>query len=135
MKRRRRITLLSAATAANSPPASATAGVALTYSPTPGVAPAEVALVVRSTAGSGVMSVTGRLWVLGAAGVWLPYGAGADGTKGTVNLQSAIGETGTNEIRHAELIAGLLAFRRAYFEVTAIAGTSTAVTAELEFVG
>jgi NAD-specific glutamate dehydrogenase len=79
------------------------------------------------------MTATIRMWGYTTQGAWVPIGAGADGTKGVINLQAAIGESGTDVIRHAELMRHLFHFQRLYAEVAAIGGTSTAVTVEIEF--
>lgn len=124
--------LVEGATAGNSPPSGASAGQSLdnrVYGPP---YPQEVVVAVYSTAGSVTMTATVRLWgYLPVPGVWVPIGAGADATKGTINLQSAIGETGTDTIRHAELLRGLFIFSRVYAEITAIGGTSTAINVDL----
>jgi hypothetical protein len=128
------IELLASATATNSPPSGASAGIDTgdilrVFNTMPGTA----TLVLYSTAGSGTMTVTGRLWGYSSvgAGFWVPMGFGADATKGVINAASAIGETGTDTIRHAETVSLLGHFERLYFEITAIGGTSTAVTVKL----
>ena len=125
------IQLLDDATATNGAPSAASDGVALP--PRWGDATA----LVRSTAGSGTMSVTIKLWVYwdgsadgstDAVG-WYPLGTNSTAAdKGKLNEQSAIGETSADLIAHAERVVGLNAFTRAYAEVTAIAGTATAIS-------
>lgn len=89
-------------------------------------------LVVGSVAGYGTMDVTIRLWCYTSAlGMWIPIGVGADATKGTINNLTAMGETSANLIAHGETVSGLSAYERAYAEVVAISGTSTAVSAYL----
>lgn len=89
-------------------------------------------LQVISTAGTVTLSCTLRLrgWSPDQ-GKWLPLGPGADATKGTINLLSALGETGTDEIAHEETITGLRPFTRLDCEVVAIGGTDTAITVVL----
>lgn len=122
--------ILDAATATNSPPSGALAGVA---NPAASVnpLPTEVTVAVYSTAGSGVMTATIKLWgYLAAPGVWVPMGVGADTTKGTLNAGAAIGETTADKILHSERVVGLFSYDRVYAEVTAIGGTATAVTVD-----
>ena len=124
--------ILDAATATNSPPSGGSAGVSLASAAIGPPWPTTCTLLVRSTAGSGTMTVTIRLWGYAEdAAVWLPLGVGLDATKGTINAGAAIGETGSDVIRHCEPIANVFHFSRLYAEVTAIGGTSTAVTVEL----
>lgn len=121
------ITLLTAAIATTSAPSAATDGVAL-----PGLTDLAT-LFVYSTAGSGTMTVTTRLWGYNSqVAKWFPVGTGADATKGTINEGAATGETGTDVIAHAEPIQGLRAFQRVALQVTAIGGTNTAVSAVLD---
>lgn len=119
------IQLLTARTTTNGVPSLATAGVVLgdMWRTSP------AALLVASTAGSGTMTVTLRLWgysVVSAA--WHPLGTGADSTKGTINAGAACGETNTDSIAHIEIVDGLYGFERLYAEVTAIGGTATAIS-------
>ena len=119
------IQLLTAAIATNSAPSAATDGVTLGD-----VAHQDdVGLLVASTAGSGTMTCTIRMWGYSAVtSAWHPLGTGTDSLKGTINEQTALGETGTNVIRHAEILGGLFAFERMYAEIVAIGGTSTAIS-------
>jgi hypothetical protein len=133
------IELLASATATNSPPAAATAGLSMDEAKAAfgGIIPDDISLVVMSTAGSATMSITLKLWgefgTLGsiASGAWAPLGIGGDTTKGIINGGSAIGETASDVIRHAEPISWPAHCQRLYLEITAIGGTSTAVTAWL----
>lgn len=131
------IQLLNAATATNSPPSGATAGVAKsqrTENSPCGIGEAESAtIIVRSTAGSGTMTVTLKLWCYSPiSGTWHPLGTHATpATKGIINAGAAIGETGTDTIAHAELVQGLGGFTRFYLEITTIGGTATAISAWL----
>lgn len=130
------IEVLASETAVNSPPANATAGIAVRdiISAFGGQMPQDLSLVVVSTAGSGTMTVTIRQWLmfgtLGSisAGAWCPAGPGGDATKGVINAGAAIGETGSNTIRHCEVVTFTAHASRLYFEITAIGGTGTAVT-------
>ena len=125
--------LLTAATATNSPPSGATAGKALSRvgdegNTWPGADRAMV--LVASTAGSGTMTVTIKLWGYSpVSATWHPLGTNATAaTKGIINEGNSIGETGTDTIAHAEIVQGLSAFSRVYAEVTASGGTATAVS-------
>ena len=125
--------LLDPATATNSPPSGSSAGLDLS---TYGGAFAKIELAeleVYSTAGSDTMTVTLRLWGYDAtADVWFPVGTGADATKGVLNNGAAIGETGSNTIRHTEPLYDLHVYSRLYLEITAIGGTATSITANLK---
>jgi hypothetical protein len=134
------IKLLTAATATNSAPSGAAAGVsrkgapgATTNSPNGLGECDEAVILIASTAGSGVMTGTFKLWgysPLSAA--WHPIGTHATAaTKGVLNQGNAIGETGTDVVTHAELVQGLGVFTRLYLEITAIGGTNTAFSAWL----
>ena len=134
-----KLKLLNAATATNSPPSGATAGFPMRQGMDGQLVGSgfrddtdEFMFIVRSTAGSGTMTVTLRLWgYQGDAGVWVPLGTGTDALKGTLNEQAALGETEANTIGHAELVMGLRHFDRVYLEVSAIGGTATAISAWL----
>jgi hypothetical protein len=130
---RRSIELLASAVAANSPPASAGAGIATQdIFNAFGRVPSCMELVLYSTAGSGTMSVSARLWVYSeSASKWLPLGSGSDSTKGMLNEGNSIGESTADGLLHCETVANLGNFARIYLELTAISGTSTAVTAKL----
>lgn len=127
------VELLASATATNGVPSGATAGLDLSIlQGLFGKMPADVTLLIYSTAGSGTMTGTFRIWGYNEAGsVWTPMGPGADSTKGVINLTAAIGETGADKIRHSETISLIGHFSRLYLEITAIGGTSTAVTGQL----
>lgn len=131
------IEILASAITTNNPPASLTAGVSVDVikSAFGSIVPDDLSLVVLSTAGSGTMTVTLRLWGkwgtlagLTSAGAWTPLGTGADSTKGIINGGVAIGETGSNTIRHAEPVSLTAHMERLYVEITAIGGTDTAIT-------
>jgi hypothetical protein len=122
------ITLLSAATATNSAPTAATDGAAIPHL-------CDVAtLFLHSTAGSVTMTVTCKLWGYNTQlAKWYPLGTNATAaSKGLLNEGNAMGETGTDSIRHCEALAGLRAIQRLYLEITAIGGTSTAITAVVD---
>lgn len=122
------VQILTAATATNGAPSGATAGFAIRQ-------PCDRALFcLKSTAGSGTMDVTIKLWgYCGAMDEWSPLGVHATAaTKGILNSGNAIGEIAADTLRHAEEIFGLMRIERVYAEITAIGGTSTAVSAWLD---
>ncbi len=119
--------LLNAATATNSAPSGDRAGI-----PIGGVLDRGT-IAVKSTAGSGTMTVTLKLWgYVAPLEAWVPLGTHAtDATRGVLNQGVAIGEVVANSLEFAELVDGLSTFSRLYLEITAIGGTSTAVSAWL----
>lgn len=123
--------ILEGATATNSAPSGSSAGLAIPKADIWPL-PSQAVVIVRSTAGSGTMTATIKLWGYSTvAAQWFPLGIGADALKGVMDAGSALGETGADVIRHAEIVAGLFSFDRLYAEVTAIGGTSTAVNVEV----
>ena len=131
-----KIKLLDGVTAANNPPTagSATVGFPLTGLGTTGMShnvPSDgvCALVLESTAGSGTMTVTVKIWVYSdAIADWMPYGTDSTAAnRGVMNEANAIDEVVSDKLRHTELVAGLDNYERIYAEVTAIGGTATAV--------
>lgn len=111
----------------------ATVGFALSALDMGNLLPSEATLRVRSTAGSGAMAATVKLWNYTAeSGVWTPAGIGAGASKGTINGGASIDEGPSSDlIRHSEPITCLHHFDGVYAEITAIAGTSTALVIEL----
>jgi len=124
------IQLLDEETATNGAPSAATDGVAVK------AICDRAAVVLKSTAGSGTMTVTLKLWgYYDAMAAWAPIGVHATAaTKGVLNAGNAIGETGADSLRHAEVVSGLLRASRLYLEVAAIGGTATAVSAWADLV-
>lgn len=133
--------ILTSATATNSPPVGSLAGLPLRGNLGRGgqrhmpnsSGNDEVAVLVASTAGSGTMTVTVRLWGYSPATVqWHPLGVGTaaapDVSRGVLNAGNAIGEVAADLLQHAELVSGLAHFSRVYAEIVAIGGTSTAVS-------
>ncbi len=130
-----RIELMASATATSAIPSATSDGLSMEdfRSALGGTIPDIVTLLLKSTAGSGTMTVTAKLWLmLGTAATdWVPAGTGGDTTKGTLNAGAAIGESDTDRLYHTEPIFGLHQAQRAYLQITNIGGTSTAVTAYL----
>ena len=136
------IRLLEAATATNGVPASyAAAGVDVgaildgIYGPKGW--PKECGLAVHTSAGSGVMTATIKLWAgvvgLGAsgAGKYIAASVGSTATAGVLNGGAAFDEHAADDISRLDIIALPRLARKMYAEVTAIGGTSTAVTVDL----
>lgn len=88
----------------------------------------KMSVLVASTAGSGTMSATLKMWGFRAdVGFWLPVGSSVtDANRGVLNAATAIGELAApgDTLRYSDVIDGMWAFERAYLEVTAIT-TST----------
>lgn len=80
-------------------------------------------LVEGATSGSGSIAFV-RLWAWYpgaiAANKWFPLGIGTDANKGKLNNTAALGETGTNIIRHAEVLGALRAFTKLYAQYGAL---------------
>lgn len=82
--------------------------------------PDGLSVLVKSTAGSGTMTVTPKLWLrFGTTIGWFVAGA--------LNGGSAIAETGSDSIAYSEIVDDLDNADRAYLEISAIAGTGTSV--------
>jgi hypothetical protein len=117
------IELLASATAVNGAPAAAAGISADAVKQLLGLIPKKLRVALRSTAGSGVMTVTARLWQrLGALG-WVP--------SESLNAGAAIAEAGTDLLAHSDEFDTLEGADRFYLEITAIGGTATAVTGYL----
>jgi len=126
------ITLLTSATATNSAPSGSSAGVSTNGLKTGGNIPDTCSVFVKSTAGSGTMTVTIKLfgYVLDApiSGSWFVLGTGAVATRGILNEGAAIDEVVPNGLRHVEPLSYCGTFDRLYAEITAIGGSATAVS-------
>lgn len=86
-------------------------------------------LFLKSTAGSGVMTVTPRIWLYSeSTHGWHPAGINSTmASRGLLNDGTAIGEDGADNLTHAEPIQYLSASDFIYAEIVAIGGTATAV--------
>ena len=134
----RSIELLASATATNGVPSAATDGLDmnLVAQGLAGKRPEKVSIVVASTAGSGTMTVTCKLWgYCPGAATWVPLGTDETAAnKGLLNDGDAIPEGPTADtITHAEPLEQQFDFSRLYLEITAIGGTSTAITAWIQW--
>lgn len=115
------IELLTSRTSVNGAP-SGDAGIALAAFRAlfGGRIPDGLPIALKSTAGSGTMTVSARLWIrLGSTLGWF--------TAGSLNAGSAIAETSADSIQYSEVVDDLDHADRAYIEITAIAGTGTSV--------
>lgn len=129
------IKLLSGATATSAVPTAATDGFSLRPDRSDSTQKlgagtfSDAVLFLKSTAGSGTMTVTVKLWVYNDfAAAWAPLGTHAtDATRGRINEGNAIGEVDTDSLRHTERVNALEHYDRVYAQVTAIGGTATAV--------
>lgn len=100
---------------------SSTVGVAL-----PGCVD-QATVLVWSTAGSGTMDATLRLWGYNAqTSRWYSLGL--------LNGGSAIAEVDSNQLAHAELVVGLRRFSQVYCEIESLGGTATEVEVYLDCV-
>ena len=113
------VEILASATATNGAPSGASAGVEINALNAYGAVPTTARFGCVSTAGSGTMTVALRLWGY-MGGKWAVLKA--------LNGGSNIAETGTDTIGYSEEVTTIHVCSRLYLEITAIAGTSTAVT-------
>lgn len=115
------------------PTATPADGVGFAFATLMGIVSPTAELRVRSTAGSGAMDVTVKMWGYSVeSGTWAPLGTGTGAAKGIVNGGAVIDEGPVADtIRHSEPIAYLHHLDGIYAQITAINGTSTAVTVEI----
>lgn len=113
------VELLASVTAANNPPSGSTAGLEINALNVYGAVPTTARFGVVSTAGSGTMTCALRLWGY-VGGKWVVLKV--------LNGGSNIAETGTDSIAYSEEVTTIHVCARLFLEVTAIAGTATAVT-------
>lgn len=120
------VEMLASAIAANNAPTD-DAGISINQLAKFGFIPEFLRCAVKSTAGSGTMSVTIRVWMrLGALG-WIvarPFNASSAAPQTAV----LISETSADSIAYSEVVELSSAADRLYMEIVAIAGTNTAVT-------
>ena len=88
--------------------------------------PDAIRVGVVSTAGSGTMTVTLRLWGR-AGGLWFRL-KDLNASSAAPHTAVAIGETSADAIQYSEEVGGIAGCDRLYLEILAIAGTLTAVT-------
>jgi hypothetical protein len=109
-------------------PSLATHGVAIAADPM-----TEYVLMLFSTAGSGVMTGTFRVWGYHPTpNKWFPLGTSStEANRGVLNEQNAVDEDGADILIHAEPLASISAFTRLYIQITTIGGVGTTVSAYL----
>lgn len=120
------VEILASAIAANNAPSGASAGVSTNQLARFGRVPDKIRVGVKSTAGSGTMTVTLRTWLY-AGGAWFvakPHATSSAAPQTAV----AIAETSSDAIQYSEVVTGVSSAARIYLEIVAIAGTNTAVT-------
>ena len=120
------VELLASATAANGIPSGASAGISVNQLMNFGKVPDKIRVGVASTAGSGTMTVTLRVWLY-AGGVWF-RAKDLNASSTAPHTAVAIPETSTDAIQYSEEVSGVAGAGRIYLEIVAIAGTATAVT-------
>lgn len=136
------VRVLDAATATNSPPSSyAAAGVDISaildniYGKKGW--PSHCGVVVRTTAGSGTLTATLKLWIgyrySTSAGEYVAASPGTSTLAGVLNGGAAFDEHATDIIHRADVVQYPRLGRKHYVEVTAIGGTGTAVTVDYIF--
>ena len=120
------VEILASATATNGLP-SGTNGVDMNLLRTLGAIPDRLRIGIKSTAGSGTMTVTLRVWFRFGTIGWL-VGKSIEASSATPQTAVAIAETTADAIAYTEVIQCPEAADRMYLEIVAIAGTATAVT-------
>jgi hypothetical protein len=120
------IVLLASATATNGAPSGASAGIDCDTLREGGIIPDSFRVGIRSTAGSGTMTVAARLWAY-SGGIWFAAHALA-ANPATPYTAGTIPEASADLISYSEWVFGMSGAARLYLEIVAIAGTSTAVT-------
>lgn len=121
------VELLASANAANGIPSGATAGISVNQlEKYLFKVPDKIRVGCVSTAGSGTMTVTLRVW--GRAGaLWFRL-KDLNASSAAPSTAVAIAETSADAIQYSEEVSGVSGCDRIYLEIVAIAGTSTAVT-------
>lgn len=119
------VELLASVTAANGIP-TGTAGIDLSALRRIKKIPDKIRVGCVSTAGSGTMTVTLRVWGRAGALWWRLKDLNA--SSAAPHTAVAIPETSADSIKYSEEVSGLTGCDRLFLEVVAIAGTATAVT-------
>lgn len=121
------VELLASATATNGVPSGASAGIDANLLRIAGHSvPDTFRVGLKSTAGSGTMTVSAVLWQY-SGGIWFPAQALA-ADPSTPYTPGTIPENSADSIAYSEWVFGLSGASRLYLQIVAIAGTSTAVT-------
>ncbi len=119
------IELLASAIAANGIPTAAN-GISSHALRHKGAVPDKIRVGIRSTAGSGTMSATLRVWGK-AGGFWFRL-KDLNASSAAPHTAVAIPETSADALQYSEEVSGIAGCDRLYLEIVAIAGTETAVT-------
>jgi len=121
------VELLASTGAANGAPSGATAGIDISLLRRLGKLPDKVRVGIKSTAGSGAMTVTLRTWLY-AGDVWFVAKAHA-ASSAAPQTAVAIAETSTDAIAYSEVVSGISGASRMYLEiVSSPGGSGTTVT-------
>jgi|ERR1043165_4224623 hypothetical protein len=120
------VEMLASANATNGAPSGATAGIATNDLRIKGKIPSRIRVGVNSTAGSGTMTVTLRVWQR-SGGIWFRT-KDLNASSAAPHTAVAIPETSADAIAYSEDVDVVAGAERLYLEIVAIAGTSTAVT-------
>ena len=121
------VEILASATAANGIP-SGSSGIEANALRERNIAPGRIRIGVKSTAGSGTMTVTLRVWFRFGSTIGWMVGKAIEASSATPQTAVAIAETTADAIAYTESVELPAAADRVYLEIVAIAGTSTAVT-------
>lgn len=121
------VEILASAIAANGIP-TASAGVEMNALKFKTRVPDQIRVAVKSTAGSGTMTVTLRVWFRFGQTIGWCVGKALAASSAAPQTAVAIAETGTDSIAYSEVVECPVGADRIYLEIVAIAGTSTAVT-------
>lgn len=127
----RSVQVLTAETGTTAAPSAATDGVETNSLKVGGNVPDAATIVVQSTAGSGTMTVTLKLWGYDDdSAKWSPVGTHSTAaSKGILNEGAAIPEGPiADTINHREILRWPGHFDRLDIQVTAIGGSATAVS-------
>ena len=119
------VEILASATAANGIP-SGSSGIEANALRERNIAPGRIRIGVKSTAGSGTMTVTLRVWFRFGSTIGWMVGKAIEASSATPQTALVI-EHGAG-IYNTESVELPAAADRVYLEIVAIAGTSTAVT-------
>lgn len=91
----------------------------------PGFPFPQASIEVWNDAGTGVLTVVGRIWVYcSIVADWIPLGIGTGADKGKLNEGNALTTTSTDKVRHTEPILWLGAFEGVYLEILSPGGTA-----------
>lgn len=120
------VELLASAVAANGIPTAAAGIPTSSLCLGGGNVPRDIRVGVRSTAGSGTMTVTLTVW-LRAGGFWF-IAKPLNASSAAPHTAVAIPETSADAIQYSEVVPLVSGADRIYLEINVIAGSSTAVT-------